>query len=105
MFAACLRGPGSGAGYKPIANYGVIGDLRTVALVATAFMHWIEDRCAELKPGTPLQVMYGIDGRHDLELRHFEGYRKSGPVRIGNAHQLQLDIYGELMDSVYRSNK
>jgi GH15 family glucan-1,4-alpha-glucosidase len=77
---------------------------------ATAFMHWIEERCAKLKPGTPLQVMYGIDGRHDLaetELRHFEGYRKSRPVRIGNAahDQLQLDIYGELMDSVYLSNK
>jgi GH15 family glucan-1,4-alpha-glucosidase len=54
--------------------------------------------------------MYGLDGRHDLReqtLPHFEGYRKSCPVRIGNgAHdQLQLDIYGELMDSVYIYNK
>jgi GH15 family glucan-1,4-alpha-glucosidase len=54
--------------------------------------------------------MYGIDGRADLdegELTHLEGYRGSAPVRIGNgaATQLQLDIYGELMDSVYLYNK
>lgn len=77
---------------------------------AAAFMRWIEARCAELKDDKPLQVMYGIDGRQDLKettLRHFEGYKKSRPVRIGNdAHdQLQLDIYGELMDSVYIYNK
>jgi GH15 family glucan-1,4-alpha-glucosidase len=77
---------------------------------ATAFTRWIADRCAELKPGRPLQIMYALDGRHELresELKHFEGYRKSRPVRIGNgAHdQLQLDIYGELMDSVYIYDK
>lgn len=77
---------------------------------AAAFMQWIEARCAELKDHMPLQVMYGIDGRQNLQettLPHFEGYRKSRPVRIGNnAHnQLQLDIYGELMDSVYIYNK
>jgi GH15 family glucan-1,4-alpha-glucosidase len=77
---------------------------------ATAFMRWIEERCRQLKPGVPLQTMYGIDGRQNLdetELRHFEGYRKSRPVRVGNAayNQLQLDIYGELMDSVYIYNK
>ena len=54
--------------------------------------------------------MYGIDGRAELteeELPHLEGYRGSRPVRIGNAAhgQLQLDIYGELMDSVYLFNK
>ena len=54
--------------------------------------------------------MYGIDGRSELEeevLQHLEGYRGSAPVRIGNraADQLQLDIYGELIDSAYLYNK
>ena len=54
--------------------------------------------------------MYGIDGRRELpedDPRSLEGYRGSAPVRIGNgaADQLQLDIYGELIDSVYLYNK
>jgi GH15 family glucan-1,4-alpha-glucosidase len=77
---------------------------------ATAFMGWIEKRCRELKPGNPLQIMYRMNGGHELaeaHLDHFRGYRESKPVRIGNAarNQLQLDIYGELMDSVYIYNK
>lgn len=77
---------------------------------ATAFMRWIEARCRELQPGNPLQIMYGIDGRHDLPetgLAHWQGYENSRPVRIGNgaANQIQLDIYGELLDSVYIYNK
>ena len=73
---------------------------------AEAFMHWIELRCRELKPGKPLQVMYRTDGDRKFPeqvLRHFEGYQNSRPVRIGNAasNQLQLDIYGELLDSVF----
>jgi GH15 family glucan-1,4-alpha-glucosidase len=77
---------------------------------ADAFMSWIEARCAELKEGSSLQVMYGIDGRRNLEetvMEHFEGYRNSRPVRTGNGayDQLQLDICGELMDSVYIYNK
>jgi len=79
---------------------------------AKKFMRWIEQRCQELA-GTDcssLQTMYGIDGRHKLDesiLDHFEGYRRSSPVRIGNGayDQLQLDIYGELMDVVYLYDK
>jgi GH15 family glucan-1,4-alpha-glucosidase len=72
---------------------------------ARAFLLWMEQRCRELKPGKPLQVMYRLDGRRELPehtLANFEGYRESRPVRIGNgaSNQLQLDIYGELIDSV-----
>jgi len=79
---------------------------------AGAFMSWLTDRFREGRSGStgPLQIMYGIDGRAELEeeiLEHLEGYRGSAPVRIGNgaAEQLQLDIYGELIDSVYLYNK
>jgi GH15 family glucan-1,4-alpha-glucosidase len=77
---------------------------------AGAFMQWIEERCNDLGPDGSLQIMYGIDGHKDLTeeiLTHFEGYDGSSPVRIGNGayDQLQLDIYGELMDSVYLFNK
>jgi GH15 family glucan-1,4-alpha-glucosidase len=79
---------------------------------AGAFMSWLTDRFRESRSGGtgPLQIMYGIDGRAELEeeiLEHLEGYRGSAPVRIGNgaADQLQLDIYGELIDSVYLYNK
>jgi GH15 family glucan-1,4-alpha-glucosidase len=77
---------------------------------ASQFMNWLEARCHELEPDGSLQIMYGIDGRHTLTeeaLDHLEGYKHSHPVRIGNGayNQLQLDIYGELMDSVYLYNK
>src|SRR5207247_4935606 len=65
---------------------------------------------ADSNEAGPLQLMYGIDGRTELmeeTLDHLEGYRGSRPVRIGNAayQQLQLDIYGELIDAVYLHNK
>ena len=77
---------------------------------AAQFMTWLEARCGELNDDGSLQIMYGIDGRHTLTeetLPHLEGYKASSPVRIGNAAsgQLQMDIYGELMDSVYLFNK
>jgi GH15 family glucan-1,4-alpha-glucosidase len=75
---------------------------------AAAFSGWLHDRVVE-KAGSgsgPLQIMYRIDGSPDLSeetLEHWEGYRGSSPVRIGNgaADQLQLDIYGEALDSIY----
>jgi GH15 family glucan-1,4-alpha-glucosidase len=79
---------------------------------AAGFMSWLTDRFREARSDGdgPLQIMYGIDGRSDLReeiLPHLEGYRGSRPVRIGNgaADQLQLDIYGELIDSIYLFNK
>ena len=75
---------------------------------AAAFANWLRDRGTEGGGGTgrPLKIMYRVDGTSDLveeTLDHFEGWRGSRPVRIGNgaADQLQLDIYGEAMDSVY----
>ncbi|HVU89652.1 MAG TPA: glycoside hydrolase family 15 protein [Pirellulales bacterium] len=79
---------------------------------ASRFVSWLKDRWQEtgFDETGPLQLMYGIDGRADLTeetLDHLEGYRGSAPVRIGNAahRQLQLDIYGELMDAAYLHNK
>jgi GH15 family glucan-1,4-alpha-glucosidase len=77
---------------------------------AGAFMKWVEVRCEDIGDGGALGLMYTIDGRKELietELAHLEGYRKSAPVRIGNnaVAQLQLDIYGELLDSIYLYNK
>jgi GH15 family glucan-1,4-alpha-glucosidase len=76
---------------------------------AAAFMRWVEARCAENGDG-PLPLMFSLDGSRvpdEEELTHLSGYGGARPVRIGNAaaDQLQLDIYGELMDSVYLSNK
>ena len=74
------------------------------------FMDWLSERCRELGPDGSLQIMYAVDGRpvnNEETLDHLEGYKGSRPVRIGNGavQQLQLDIYGELMDSVYLYNK
>jgi len=71
--------------------------------------YWIRNRVEERKrgDGSPLSIMYRVDGSSDLSeftLDHFEGYKGSSPVRIGNAasDQLQLDIYGEAIDTIYR---
>jgi len=75
---------------------------------AAAFGGWLRDR-AEEQAGNgsgPLKIMYRVDGTSDLveeNLEHFEGWRGSRPVRIGNgaADQLQLDIYGEAADGIF----
>lgn len=79
---------------------------------AEAFMNFVTKHVSpgDGKPSGPLQIMYGVDGRTDLtesELPHLEGHHGSAPVRIGNAaaDQLQLDIYGALIDSIYLYDK
>jgi pentatricopeptide repeat protein len=75
---------------------------------AARFGAWLRDRVTESKASNgsgPVKIMYRVDGSSDLTeetLDHFEGWRGSRPVRIGNgaADQLQLDIYGEAMDAV-----
>jgi len=78
---------------------------------AAAFMRWIEDYASKhARPKAPGAVVFTIEGDNQLPeeaLDHWEGYRGSRPVRIGNAavSQFQGDIYGELMDAFYLSNK
>ncbi|GAB4334760.1 MAG: glycoside hydrolase family 15 protein [Dehalococcoidia bacterium] len=68
------------------------------------FLRWVRD----LSGGHParLRVLYGVGGEVDtteVHLDHLEGYRGSRPVRVGNAaqQQLQLDVYGEILDAAY----
>ena len=73
---------------------------------ARQFSNWIKERTNDLNEDGSLQVIYALDGSRDLGekvLDHLEGYRESRPVRIGNGacDQMQLDIYGELMDALY----
>ncbi len=77
---------------------------------AKNFLKWIMHRCENMKDASDLQLMYAVDGSAQLDeecLDHLEGYKGSGPVRIGNAayKQFQLDIYGELIDTIYLYNK
>jgi GH15 family glucan-1,4-alpha-glucosidase len=74
---------------------------------AGKFATWLRDRVTEQagSDSGPLKIMYRVDGTSDLTeetLDHWEGWRASKPVRIGNgaADQLQLDIYGEAMDAM-----
>jgi GH15 family glucan-1,4-alpha-glucosidase len=79
---------------------------------AASFMDWLTSRVCRKRAerAEPLRVLYAIDGAGQLTeqlLEHLEGYRGSAPVRVGNcaATQLQLDIYGEVVDSIYLYNK
>ncbi|HEY9532965.1 MAG TPA: glycoside hydrolase family 15 protein [Mucilaginibacter sp.] len=77
---------------------------------AGSFINWVEHKCLDIKIKQPLQIMYRLNGEKKIEetiLKNFEGYKQSAPVRIGNAayRQVQLDIFGELMDAVYLYDK
>jgi GH15 family glucan-1,4-alpha-glucosidase len=77
---------------------------------AGAFMKWVEKECQDIGKAGYLGLMRTIEGDNtpdEIELDHLDGYKGSKPVRIGNnaKNQIQLDIYGELMDSVYLYNK
>lgn len=77
---------------------------------AGAFMKWVEKLCSDIREHTRLGVMYSMNGSvpsAEVNLDHFEGYQGSRPVRIGNNaySQMQLDIYGELIDAVYLYDK
>lgn len=77
---------------------------------AMHYVKWITDRYEHSEPDGQLKLMYKIDGAEapaEQTLEHMSGYKGSAPVRIGNGakDQLQLDIYGELIDSIYLANK
>jgi GH15 family glucan-1,4-alpha-glucosidase len=79
---------------------------------AKQFLGWLSNRIQEQVGDTsgPLKIMYRVDGSSDLvedTLPELAGYRGSKPVRIGNgaADQLQLDIYGEALDSIYFADR
>ena len=80
---------------------------------AAAFGVWVRDRLVEHQSSNgecPLRVMYRVDGSSDLPeetLDHWEGWRGSRPVRIGNgaSDQLQLDIFGEAMDAFAQADE
>jgi len=78
---------------------------------ANNFMRWLRGRVGDgCDQPLKLNIMYGIDGRRELperELTHLAGHGGATPVRVGNGavDQVQLDIYGELLDAVYLTNK
>ncbi len=77
---------------------------------ASGFMNFLFKHIITPRDNGELQIMYTIHGQKELpekQLNHLSGYRNSAPVRIGNraVDQLQLDIYGELLDAIYLFNK
>jgi GH15 family glucan-1,4-alpha-glucosidase len=77
---------------------------------AASFMEWVQHRCEVATKERDVMIMYSVDGSEDLPetiLDHLEGYQGSRPVRVGNSAvgQRQIDVYGELMDSVYLFNR
>lgn len=78
---------------------------------ATGFTEWLTHFASKhLHPDQPAPVLFTTQGESDVPeyiLEHWEGYRGSSPVRIGNAaaFQFQNDVYGEMLDSIYLHNK
>lgn len=78
---------------------------------ANAYMKWMRHRVSDCHgQSMKINILYAIDGRQELpetELTHLAGHGGAKPVRIGNGayNQIQLDIFGELMDAVYLVNK
>ncbi len=80
---------------------------------AQHYFRWLRGLCrqfGEHEDHLHIQVMYGLHGEQDLEereLHHLSGYRNSAPVRIGNAaaEQVQLDVYGELVNAFYETRR
>jgi GH15 family glucan-1,4-alpha-glucosidase len=77
---------------------------------AASFMDWVQRRCEAATKERDVMIMYSVDGSEEIPetiLTHLDGYQGSRPVRIGNSAvgQRQIDVYGELMDSVYLFNR
>ncbi len=77
---------------------------------AASFMEWVQQRCESATKERDVMIMYAVDGSEyipETVLDHLDGYQGSRPVRIGNnaVGQRQIDVYGELMDSVYLFNR
>ncbi|TPG78554.1 glycoside hydrolase family 15 protein [Pseudomonas arsenicoxydans] len=78
---------------------------------ANDYMRWLRGRVSDCHgKSMKLNILYAMDGRQELpeiELSHLSGHGGATPVRIGNGacDQVQLDIFGELMDAVYLVNK
>jgi GH15 family glucan-1,4-alpha-glucosidase len=73
-------------------------------------MEWVQQRCESATKDRDVMIMYAVDGSEHIPetvLDHLDGYQGSRPVRIGNnaVGQRQIDVYGELMDSVYLFNR
>ena len=71
---------------------------------ARHYQEWLVSKCPHESEILPiLYSITDIDRTHEIELEHLTGYKNSRPVRIGNAahDQLQLDVYGEVIDSIY----
>ena len=91
--------------------------MRPFTLVALMDSGYLEEACswrewllrAVAGSAAQMQIMYGVRGERRLEefeLDWLSGYENSRPVRIGNAasKQFQLDVYGEVLDSMYRAH-